>query len=68
MVASGGERYYWPKVLRNASALPITFLSCGGRVGGDCGGGEAGCLYSVVGSVRDVRGDVGARAAARAAP
>jgi len=54
----GGKRY-WPKVLRKASVLPITFLGGGsGRVGGDlCGVGGGG--YSVVGSVRGVSGNVG---------
>ena len=56
VIASGGKRYYWPKVLRKASVLPITFPSCGGRVGGGCGGSESGGLYSVVGGVR---GNVG---------
>ena len=55
--ASGGERY-WPKVIRKAPVLPITFLGGGsGRVGGDRGLGD-GC-YSVVGSVRGVTGNVG---------
>ena len=54
-IASGGKRY-WPKVLRKASVLPITFLGSG-RVGGDCGVG--GGRYGVVGSVRDVTGNVG---------
>ena len=47
-------------MLRKASALPITFLGGGScRVGGDCGGSEAGGPYSVVGGVRGVRDNVG---------
>jgi hypothetical protein len=48
VIASGGKRYR-PKVLREASVLPVAFL--GGRV---VGGG-----YGVIGSVRGVRGNVG---------
>ncbi len=48
VIASGGKRYR-PKVLREASVLPVAFL--GGRV---VGGG-----YGVIGSVRGLRGNVG---------
>ena len=52
-----GKRY-WAKVLRKASALPITF--CGrsrSGVGGDRGGGDG--IDSVGGGVAGVTGHVG---------
>jgi hypothetical protein len=49
VIASGGKRYQ-PKVLREASVLPVAFLGWSRVVGGG---------YGVVGSVRGVRGNVG---------
>jgi choline dehydrogenase-like flavoprotein len=57
-IASGGKSY-WPKMLRKASVLPITFLGAGSsRVGGNCCG--VGCgPYSVLGSMCGVGTNVG---------
>lgn len=56
-IASGGK-CYWPKVLRKASVLPITFRG-GGSVGGGGIGGVGDGLNSVGGGVAGVTGYMG---------